>query len=40
MGDKYSHNFTNECVANLWSINVTLVDALEDVHVAEISQYD
>ena len=39
MGDEYSHNFTNECVANLWSINVTLMDGLEDVYVAEINQY-
>jgi len=29
----------DECVANFWSINVTLMDVLEDVYVAEINQY-
>ena len=38
-GNEYNHNFTNECVANFFSINVTLMDGLEDVYVAEINQY-
>ena len=39
MGGEYSHNSINLCVANLWSINVTLMDGLEDVYVVEINHY-
>ena len=39
MGNEYSHNSTNEGVAHFWSINVTLMDGLEDVYLAEINQY-
>ena len=36
--EKYA-SMGDECVANLWSINVTLMDGVEDVYVAEINQY-
>ena len=39
MGNEYNHNFTNECLAHFWSINVTIMDGLEDVCMAEINQY-
>ena len=39
MDNEYSHNFTNEGVANFLSINVTIMDGLEDVYMAEINQY-